>query len=264
MVFDKRSILENVSKPDDKLFLAKALDQAYCCLKGFEKKFVEFSDPYKISEFLRLTKDKILINYMIFGGFDDAERKMIGFAPDYEQIEKEDFPITVIYISYNSRFGQKLSHRDFLGSLIGLGIVRDKLGDIVCVENGAYVFTESSVADFICYNLEQVGKVKVKAKITDNFEVLNTKSGLQKNITVSSLRLDAVLSAVFNLSRGKTADLIKGEKVFINWSIESNVSKNVKIDDIITIRGIGRLKINELLGRTKKDRFVLSITRYGK
>ncbi len=262
-MFDKQNLLKNISKPDEKLVFSKAFDRAYYCIKNYEPSFTEFLDPYTVSSLLSLLDNKYNIIIKIFGGLDDCERKKIGFFPEFMVDDKFDFPISVIEITYNTKYSRKLSHRDFLGSIIGLGIVRGKIGDIFVTEEKAFVFVDDDIADFININLDKVGNTKVKSKIVsvDDIEISQGNKEA-KNITVSSLRIDAVLSAVFNLSRGKTNELIKAKKAFVNWRVCESTSLQVSAESIVTLSGFGRVKIIEIVGKTKKDRFLLSIHKF--
>lgn len=262
-MFDKQSILKNVFKPEEKLVFSKALDRAYSCIKNYEPAFTEFLDPYKISCILNLLGNKYDFNIRVFGGIFNCERQKIGFFPEFMLEEDFIFPISAVEIEYNLKYSKNLTHRDFLGSLIGLGIVRGKLGDILIEDGKAVVFVDSDIADFINSNLEKVGHTKVKTKIIsiDDIKVDDDFEDV-KNITLSSLRIDTVLSGVFNLSRGKAAELIKAEKAFVNWNICESVSRLVSEGDIITLRGFGRVKIVQFLGKTKKDKFLVGVHRF--
>ncbi len=262
-VFDKRSILKNILEPDEKLVFSKAFDQAYSCIKNYEPAFTEFLDPYKVSSIISFIGNNADFNICVFGGIEGCERQKIGFFPEFMIEEDFVFPISVVQINYNSSFERKLTHRDFLGALMGLGIARGKIGDILIEDNNIFVFADDNIVDFININLEKVGHTKVKTKIISCDEV-RLKENLDelKNITLSSLRLDALLSGVFNMSRGKVSQLIKGEKAFINWNVCQNPSKQILEGDVITLRGFGRVKIVEFLGKTKKDRFLISIHKF--
>lgn len=262
-VFDKHSILKNVSKPDEKLIFSKALDRAYYCIKNYEPAFTEFLDPYKIASVIALIGNERDFNIRVFGGIDNCERKKIGFFPEFMVEEDCIFPISAVQINYNSSFGKKLTHRDFLGSLIGLGIARTKIGDILIEDEDIFVFVDEDIADFININLERVGHTKVKTKIISVDEVeIKEDFGDLRNITLASLRLDAFLSGVFNLSRGKVSDLIKSEKAFVNWNICESPSKLISEGDIVTLRGFGRVKVIDFLGKTKKGRFLIAINKF--
>lgn len=259
-MFNKAEILNKIKNPEQKMWFAQALEQAYFCMKKFEPAFTDFSDPYKTGELLRLLGANQEFKSCCFGGFDDAERVMIGFFPDYMEIDNSLFPIGAINISYNKKFSSKLKHRDFLGAVLSLGIKRDKIGDIIIDDGFATIIAESKIVSYIMLNLEKVANTKVCCKKI-KLDYLNSRKNdsAEKNIIVSSLRLDAVLSAAFGLSRNKTNTLISSGMAFINWQSFDSPSKNICQDDVVTLRGFGRIKIIEIKGKTKKDKFLLNI-----
>ncbi len=263
---DRVKLLKTFTNSKEKIEFAKVLDNIYLCKKNHGKVFTHFLDPYKANKFYNIiknTKFDFDFNFSIFGGAQSSERQMIGFAPNYMELDKIDFPISVILVKYNVRFSKTLTHRDFLGSVLGLGIERYNIGDIILTEEGALIFIFKNMVDYVCSNLEKVSSTKVLAELKDITQIkMPTENKEEKRITVSSLRLDSVISSVFNFSRSKSSQLIESEKVFINWISATSVSKTVTENDIITIRGFGRIIINEILGRTKKDRILLSVYKF--
>lgn len=256
----KSELLKGIKDEDERIFCARGLDRAVMAAKSFEPKFSDFADPFKTA-LLREIVHKELgyeIKIMSWGGTEDAERRMTGFFPEYTEPETSAFPIACVEIRHNPKFGRQLTHRDYLGSVLGLGITREKTGDILIEEGCAYVLAEKEVAEFITSNLEYVGHTKVKTALTDGYQGQSPK-GTEKRLTVSSLRLDAVLSSAFNLSRGKVSDLIKGGKAFVNWIPADSVSKTVAQGDMLTLRGVGRVKLAEVGGLTKRDRISLTV-----
>jgi len=248
--------------PEEKLLFAKVLDK----LVSAEKKLVEthtnFLDPVRAESFyMSLVNQKPYeINVVQYGGYLEAERKVIGFYYEENFDSFDSFPITVLNINFNEKFSKAPTHRDYLGGILGLGLERTKIGDIVLMETGAEVYVLNDVANYITENLNKVGRTSVK--VTQGKSLIGKSStGIEKRITVASMRLDAVLSSGINISRGKAAALIESEKVYVNWK---NVKKTHTIspNDVITIRGFGRVSIDSLEGSTKKDRIVLKITVY--
>ena len=256
--------IENPFKAsDDKLLFAKALDRLTAYEKKHQATFTDFLNPVQAAAFMQVislasaagNRYKPKIETTSFGGYDGAEREMLGFGAE----EPASFPITPIIITYNERFSKAPTHRDYLGAVLGLGLDRGKIGDIRMTEAGAIMYASSDIAPYIAEYLQQVGRVKVKTGIDPNKILPGIESiGQEKRITVASLRLDAVLSAALNLSRGKVAALIDSEKVFINWK-PAKKTQNLSPGDNITVRGMGRIAINSEEGRTKKDRIVLTI-----
>lgn len=260
---NKEKLLERIKEPDEKLLLSKALDRAAFCIKNYEMTFTDFLNPIRAFEILDFVRAETGLNTAAFGGADGCERLMAAFAPEYMSIENDVFPIVPLKVSYEAKFSKKLTHRDFLGSVLGLGIAREKVGDIVLKDGYCVVFVSEDIADYICANLEKVSRTGVKCnkfKIAEGFSVFSDVKEL--TLIVSSLRLDAVIAAAFKISRGAAAELIKCGKVFVNWKNEQNVSKSVAENGIITARGYGRIKIGTIEGKTKKDRIVLSVLKY--
>ncbi|HCT65324.1 MAG TPA: hypothetical protein DIC60_08700 [Lachnospiraceae bacterium] len=262
-MLDKQALLRNVNQPDERLLLAKVLDQADFSLKRHENTFTDFCDPGKMEIIIRAIGGIQGLNFTVFGGSDDCERRRIGFCPDYREIDEAEFPIKVVKISVNTKFSKELTHRDFLGSVLGLGIDRGKVGDIFLFEDYTLIFACEEIAKYICANLLRVGKTIVKTQLQAvNEAQMPTKKMEEKSVTVSSLRLDVLVGAAFNMSRGKAVALIESEKVFINWITAKSVSKVVKEGDMLSVRGFGRAKLLEVRGKTKKDRVGVVFLKY--
>ena len=258
-MYNKEELLKNVADADEKVFYAKCLDKAAVTAKKHIPSFTAFFDPFKLGKFIKIIghTDMQVIPY---GGFEESERKMLGFFPEYYEWQTADFPIAAVEIAF-TRFSKTLTHRDFLGSVLGLGIPREKVGDIAIEDERAVVFAETSIADYIAANLEYVGHTKVKTKLLDDYTP-PVKQAVEKKITVASLRLDAVLGGCFNMSRTKITDLVKGEKAYINWIGTDSPSKQITEGDVITLRGSGRVCVKEINGRTKKDRILITVEIY--
>ena len=261
---DKQKILNNILNKEDKILFSKILDKFLFCQKNYEITFSDFLPMLKYLEFnMILQKQYIEQNILIYGGFEDAERVIIGFFPEYIEENTSYFPISMLEINYNKKYSRKLTHRDFLGAILNLGIDRCKVGDIIIDNDRVICFLYDDIAEYVNVNLEKVSSTKVNTKIIkfEDYTVEKTKFE-EKNIIISSLRLDSVLSGAFNISRGKISDYIKGEKVFLNFVVQTNSAKNIKENDIITLRGLGRIKILSIVGKTKKDRIILNIGKY--
>ena len=260
---DKHALLKSYCQPDENLLLAKVLDQADLSLKKHMVCFTEFLDPamcVKTCQMLKYVKD---LGFVSFGGYEESERNMIAVFPDYFSEEEIFFPIDMLGITYNTRFAAALSHRDFLGSVLGLGIERNKVGDIVVCGDKAYVFADKTVSDYIAVNLEKVGHTKVNAEICDiSLISLPEKKIETKTVTVSSLRADTVFGAIFSKSRGDIQELIRAEKASINWVTVKSVSDAVNEGDILSLKGSGRGKLMEIGGTTKKGRLAIKVGRY--
>ena len=260
-MISRERLLKAADSEEERLLMSKAVDRANTAIKTFSPEFTVFMDPYKAHSMIDAFSYERDVKAMAWGGYDEAERLKIGFFPEFTECDTALFPITPVRISYNPDFSRRLTHRDFLGSVLGLGITREKMGDIILDEGQAVIFADKDIADYIAVNLERVAHTKVRTNILDGFTP-KPREAAEKKLTVASLRLDAVISNALNISRGKAAELIKGEKAYINWKSETSVSKAVAEGDIITLRGYGRVKIREIMGTTKKDRILLRLIIY--
>lgn len=256
--------MKSIPEGEERLLFAKALDQAWASRKRREPMFTDFMDRAKCARFAERLRGTRELQILCYGGTEDCERQQMGFAPAEDALSPEDFPIRAIKIRRKSKkFGQSdLSHRDYLGSILGLGIDRGKLGDILVSEDAAVCFAAAEIAPYICAALEQVSKTAVIAEEAEAAEAIPARQTEKRRITVASLRLDAVAGEVFHIARGKAQSLIGAEKAAVNWNIMTNVSHQLKEGDLVSLRGYGRFRVGEIGGKTKKDRIGLEIERY--
>lgn len=190
-----------------------------------------------------------------YGGYEESERSIVCF---YEQGQEIYFPIKCLLLK--SR--EDITHSQVLGSVLGLGIKRDTIGDIIIDGNAAYVFCLSHIADFISDNLMYVGKTHVDVESLMELPDIVKASGQEKRIVASSLRLDVILSSALNLSRSSATALINQARVFRNHIQENKVDRRLEENDIISIRGIGRLKLLSIADTNKKGKFPIYIETY--
>jgi len=246
--------LNPFKEAEDKLNFAKVLDKLSWSQKNSKPAHTDFLDPASCAKFMQALERISHNNFVIAnGGFENAERKIIFV----DTSEGGGIPIAPIAITYNQRFAKPPTHRDYLGAILGLGIDRGKIGDICLADEGAIVYVIEDIADFIAENLCQVGRVTVKARARDLLDGLKN-ANTTKQLTVASMRLDAVLSSVFNLSRGKASQLIESEKVFVNWKLAKK-THILTVKDAITVRGMGRFTIDSQGGTNKKGRIALVV-----
>ena len=268
------SIFSANENKDAKLFYAKLDDLEKRSLSGVvsHSGFLTPSEAYRAEKYFEAkgNKDKICF----FGGYFAAQRKQIFLLPEYivdsaensdifEMINDElDDSISALKIS-GSGF-RALSHRDYLGSILALGIERDTLGDICILDsNSAIVFCNVEVASFILYELSAIGNDKVKVeKISVDKNMESTQKYQGFTDTVASERLDCVVAALFNLSREKAQNLIKGGFVEHNYEIASKSDFKVEHGDIISARGYGKFIIRSVSEVTKKGRLRLFADKY--
>lgn len=216
------------------------------------------------SEFLNLEEQSVLKELTLleaprcYGGYDNAERCVAGFGCD-----NDEFPIVCIRISpLQQKFADKLNHRDFLGSIMNLGINRNTLGDIIIKDNIGYLFCLDSISDYIIDSLTRIKHTSVKCEIIDEKPSFINQLPDESEIIVSSPRADAVVAGIYKLSRKATNQLFSQEKIFINSRAVFKEGTVLKDNDVVSVRGFGKFIYCGELRRTKKDRIVISVRIY--
>lgn len=260
----KDIFLKRVSKIEDKLFLSKLLDKAIKSEDTGSIMHSDFLDPYQKSiaeKAFAVDKD---INYIFNGGYAGAEREIVVFCPNNMSVnDHSNFNIPIKVLEITSRKMENLSHRDFLGALMGLGIKREKIGDILLEEGICRVIVINEIADYIKFNLDKIGKTRVDIEIKSIDEIQYREKRFKEiNSTVASLRLDSIASVGFGISRSKIAEYIKAEKVNINWEKTASLTKQVQEGDTISIRGKGRVVLEKVGGLTRKGRIGIQLKKY--
>ena len=225
--------------------------------------FTDFVDPDLLGYFFEILKDYRDLQFSILGDKENLEYKVLAVYPDYlPEINRNDFPIKIVKF-YGNKELNKLSHRDVLGALMSLGVSRSKFGDILVFDDNIKVFVIEDMARYVSGNLRKIGRYNLENEIEDISEFEEVKIKYDEiMITVKSMRLDAVISSVFNISRGKAVEIINREWVKINYHIEKNQSKSIKSGDIISTRGKGKFLVDCENGFTKKDRVKVKIKKY--
>lgn len=228
--------------------------------RAARRNYVTFSDFLNIDEKSLLEGLKLPVTHRLFGGYDGAERCVAAFG---DGCDDADFPISIIKARPAApKFADELTHRDFLGSLMGLGIKREVLGDIVIAENTGYIFCLESIAQYILQNLDKVRHTSVRCEIVEELPETARKQPEEKRLTVASERLDAVVAAVWGYSRNAVKEYFIGGRIFVNNRLCENFSHIPKNGDIISVRGTGRFVYHGVHGSTKKNRLVISVGIY--
>lgn len=200
--------------------------------------------------------------YSVYGGYENADRVMVRFGSAQKLGYEAPFPIICIHIRpLSSKFADDLTHRDFLGALMNLGIERSTLGDIRAGGRQAYLFCQESVGEFICENLHKVKHTDVKCSAAE-YQDLEPEEPEIVSIQVQSLRADAVLAKVCNLSREKSLEFFRAGKVFVNGRLCENNSRTLKGGDVVNARGYGKFRLGEECRETKKGKLAVEAAVY--
>lgn len=259
---DKNTIIAKVtSDSEEKLLMARILDKYEQMERRGIPAVTAFLSPREQSlAQILLNTAGIRSGYQFDGGYEGAERKLLAFLPDWAEDCAEE--ITYLRASFHGS-DSTLTHRDILGSLMGLGITREKVGDILISTHSADVIVSSSVAEFLLRDWSSAGRVRLTVS-TINREELEIPEARVTEVqdTVSSLRLDAVISSAFSMSRGKASDLIAAGRVSLDHTPCLKSDKSVGDGSVLTARGFGKAVVRECSRLSKKGRIILIIDRY--
>jgi len=226
---------------------SRAWDQGVYC-------FTHFLSLAGISDFYRALPSLPPAPWRLFGGAEGCERQMLRFGDEALCGYDAPFPIACLRIlPLNEKFSEPLTHRDYLGALMGLGIERELLGDIAVREKEAYLFCEERIAPYIRERLVQVRRTSVScaASAPPEGALYETRP---MSVQVSSQRLDALIARVFRMSRGDAQVLFPAGKVFVSGRLCESPSHPPKAGDIISVRGFGRFRYRGMESLSKKGK----------
>lgn len=218
-----------------------------------------FTDFLSLAEYSDLLNERNSFNgvkFESFGGYLDAERVMVRFGSEEELGYTEEFPIVCIRISFaNKKFAKVCTHRDYLGSLMGLGLERKCFGDIICDDEGAYVFVHEKNSEYVLDNLTSVGRNTIICKKIDELPEEVSK-GHTKEVMVqaASMRVDGIAAHVYHLSRKDIIPYFYDKRIAINGRIVENNDKQLAEGDVVSVRGFGKFKVSEVCGLSKKGK----------
>ncbi|MDF2541973.1 MAG: hypothetical protein K0S47_1691 [Herbinix sp.] len=239
--------------------LATAADQRGICV------FTDFLNLNEQNIFYSMKHELSMIKYFTYGGYSQAERKILCFCGDYDISDETDvdYPIRCVkIIPTNKKFSDTLTHRDFLGAILNLGLDRSKIGDILINENEGYLFCSTSISSFIADNLNKVKHTVVSCSLIEAQDFDYRPNVKELTGTVSSVRLDSILSVAFQTSRSSLIGLIEGGKVFVNGKEVISNSYTLKEQDIVSVRGMGKFIYQGTSKVTKKGRIGVKISLY--
>ena len=244
------------------------------------KRFIELARKsesacyYTFTDFLGLMEQSVFetaklslgrIRYTKFGGTCGNERIMIRFGDPDDLGYEEPFPIAILKVEPKSaKFADKLSHRDFLGAILNLGIERKLIGDIVIINNVGYVFVKSEIVEYLKDSLERIKHTDVKLSVIDseNLPEGDFFKTERVKIQLSGERLDAVISKLFSISREESLSLFKKGLVFVCGKLIENNSYTPKADDVVSVRGFGRFIYRGVVGLSKKGKLNVELDVY--
>lgn len=246
-------------RKEEKEFIDKILDAVDRVSRNYEYKLFDFADPREQDIAKSIVGNHEDVKLTFFGGNQSVERKRIYICPDFVEPKHEDFRVSAYQIHYPSKFA-KLEHRQVMGTLLNMGITRGKFGDIIISDGEIYFVAAQEIESYIENNISKMGKLGVNIFKVKETNLPELKDELVEiNTTVSSLRLDVVLSAVSNWSRQNAQLKIKQGHAQVNYKTIENNDFEVKVCDLISVRGFGRMKILDIDGQTKKQKWRLRV-----
>lgn len=267
---NKQEILNTYKKQEDKILVAQILDKIEQSKQKERIETTDFLDMYQIALVKSFLKKIEFYNYNMYGGFKNSERKLLIIFPEkynLDMVEKNYAKIIkAIRITLPEKTENELeyTHRIYLGGIIKVGMKREKVGDILVYKNGADIIVKTEMAESLINELTSLTRFEgAKFEVTEINQLNEPEIKIEDiNIIVPSLRLDNFVSDLAKTSRSKALQIINSERVFINGQSETKASKQVKIGDVITVRGKGRFIVKELVGNTKSGRFIIKIEKY--
>lgn len=253
--------IEHISDKSQYNQMRRILDKAEIVSRNYETEHTDFLDPYQI----RLAEsilNRFDIGHYAEGGAEQSERKTVVMFPDYLSKDDIENPVTAIKIEGSFKFNE-VSHKDYLGAIMGIGIKREKIGDIYVGSHSATVIVQRDILDYIIANLERIGKERVKiVEIPLSDIVVPETEYEEKTVVASSNRLDLIISEAYGISRAKSKSLVSSEMVKVNWAPVLEPSFKLSIRDLVSVRKMGRFILEQSMGTTKKEKERLKIKLY--
>lgn len=244
-------------RQEERHFIDQVMEWKENVLTQYSPRLTDFLDPREQEMVQAVVGSNGEVNVMFSG--DDMERKRALLYPDYFTPSLEDFQLSLIEIQYPVKF-ISLEHRHILGSLMSLGLKRSKFGDLLFFGERIQLVAAKEVEDFILMNVTEIGRSKVSLrKLAWSERIPHNEEIQELSATVSSLRLDAVAASIYNVSRQKIGMLIQNGHVKVNWKVIEQTSFECREGDTLSVRGFGRSRLLSIDGRTKKDKWKLTI-----
>lgn len=248
----------------EELLKKRFVELAKKCYQQNQYTFTGFLGLADAACFYEIERELSYVPYALWGGYEGAERVMIRFGGEEMLGYEEDFPIVCLKITpLAEKFADTLTHRDYLGALMNLGIERDVLGDILIEGKAAWVFCTGSIADFISKNLSKVKHTSIFCGISETVPAFGIRDIKEIKLQISSERIDGVVAKVYKLSRSDSAELFRQKKIFIEGRLCENSSRMLKAGDTVSVRGYGKFEYRGETGISRKGKLNVLIGCYG-
>lgn len=242
------------------LLVAQVRDAVQWVIHRGYPKYLGFFNEQEASVVLSCLRGVSGVSYQMWAGYEQGERVMLGIFPAGEEVRTEDFPIEAVCFTYRAQ--DRLTHRDFLGALMALGIERSTVGDIVVGNGRTTVFLHSNIAGYCLAQISKIGAVGVRAEAADPAALCAAPRFEEKSTTIASARLDNVVCAVCNTSRARAAEWIADGLVAVDGIITTKGTKQLSGSCKLSVRGCGKFVILDAEQQTRRGRLVLQYKKY--
>ena len=250
-------------RPDEKAFVDKAWDWIERVALRRETRRSDFLDPRQAFVLSSLARRRGGVALRLDGGYPEAERKRAIAVPDFLDPEDEPPGIAVLAVASSDRRVAELEHGDYLGAILGLGVKREKIGDLHVRPDGCHILVAEEIAEFLALHLHQVHRVRVTADIVPLSGLRVVPVVLEETVlSAASMRLDAVAGDAFRLSRAKIAELIRAGRCRVNWKTEEDPSAALQEGDVVSLKGYGRIKVIGVEGTSRSGRTLVRIGKF--
>lgn len=267
---DKQSILEKYKKPQDKLLISKFFDKVELSNKNNKIETTDYLNELEQNIIKKVINLAEISNFKFYGGIEDADRKICIIYPEKmaDIFERNNFKYDTLFSVFRIIVPEKdflnYNHSVYLGGIIKLGVKREKIGDIIVYNNRADIIVKKETEKFLYSSLKTLNRFKGAEILNIRLdEIINIEKKFEEiKIITSSLRIDNIVSELAKTSRNKANEIMKQEKVLINYEIETKNTKQIKEKDVVTIRGKGKFIINQIVGNTKKGNIIIIVKKY--
>lgn len=246
-------------RPEERPFVERVEEWAARVGDRYERIHTDFLDPRQAFIVRSIAGREPGVYIAAEGGYEGAERTRIVLHPEYMEPEPDEFGVAVLQVQGTNQF-LTLAHRDYLGALIGLGIKRDKFGDILVHEEGAQLIVAREIVDYVRIHMTQVHRIHVRIEELPITAIRVPAQTFRRiTFTVQSPRLDAIIGDVYRLSRAKVLAPIQNGRARVNWREVNDPSFRLVTGDVVSFKGFGRFRVAEVGGETKKGRIRIEI-----
>jgi RNA-binding protein YlmH len=246
---------------EERALVERVVEWADLVSERQQPRLTSFLDPREQFIVQSIVGRNVDVHVSFYGGYEQAERKRAIIVPDFFEVSPEDFQVTLLSVEGNYK-ALPFEHRDLLGSVLGLGLKREKIGDLLLSEEKQQIIVAKEIAEYISLHLQQVSRYDVRCESIDWDDIhIEAEDWVYRDTTVSSLRLDVILSEILPFSRSKAVPLIKTGKVKVNWKVVEHAASTLEEGDILSVKGYGRFLLAKLDGQTKKQKYRVQLGR---